>query len=228
MKNKSLIIAVFIIGLFLGLFLYLKSEVKTAEQSDSATAQIASDSEQFRVTPIESSTLIKSHSPIKGPFSAKVTLVEFLDPECESCAAMYPHVKKVSKEFEKDLRVDVRYMTFHGNSKYVANILEGTRAQNKYWEALELLFATQNKWANHHNPQPELIPEILKPLGLNMDKIIADAKSGKYDQQITEDMEDGRKAGVRGTPTFFVNGRMLEELGYESLRSSIQSKISKE
>lgn len=227
MKNKSFILLLAIVGIFVGLFVYFKKDVSPSSGPSAPVTQNGAPENSFRVVPVENSILIKSHSPIKGPFSAKATLVEFLDPECEACAAMYPYVKKVAKEFEKDLRIVVRYMPFHKNSKYVANILEGARAQNKYWEALELLFATQNQWANHHNPQPDLIPQILKPLGLNMEKIIADAQAGKYDQQINEDLEDGKKVGVRGTPTFFVNGKLLEELGYESLRSAIEQTISK-
>lgn len=225
MKNKSFILLLAIVGIFVGLFVYFKKDVSQSSGPSAPVAQSEASQNSFRVVPVENSVLIKSHSPIKGPFAAKATLVEFLDPECEACAAMYPYVKKVAKEFENDLRVVVRYMPFHKNSKYVANILEGTRAQNKYWEALELLSATQNQWANHHNPQPDLIPQILKPLGLNMEKIVADAKAGKYDQQINEDLEDGKKVGVRGTPTFFVNGKMLEDLGYEALRYSIEQSI---
>lgn len=221
MKNKSFYVALGIMGLFLLAFMYFKEEVKSG-----TTAVVADQGgQQFRVVPADNATLIKPHSIIKGPFSAKATLVEFLDPECEACAAMHPIVKKISKEFESDLRVVVRYMPFHQNSKYVANILEGARAQNKFWEALELLFSTQDQWANHQSPNPELIPEILKPLKINVDKIVSDAKAGKYDKQIMEDFEDGKKVGVSGTPTFFINGNMVEELGYESLRSAIKSKI---
>lgn len=224
MKNKSFYFALGIIGLFALLFVYLKEDVN----SGSNVLGNAQEESNFRVVPFDSRVLIKPHSPMKGPFAAKATLVEFLDPECEACAGMHPIVKKISKEFESDLRVVVRYMTFHQNSKYVANILEGARAQSRYWEALELLFATQENWANHQNPNPELIPEILKPLKINVDKIIADAKAGKYDKQIAEDFEDGKAVGVRGTPTFFVNGQMIQELSYESLRSVIEAKIAKE
>ncbi len=156
-----------------------------------------------------------------------MTVVEFLDPECESCGAMYPIVKKIYEEYKTEMRLVVRYMAYHQNSKYVANILEGARAENKYWEALELLFKTQGQWANHQNPNPDLIPEILKPLKLNIKKILTDAKAGKYDKQIMEDVEDGNKIGVRGTPTFFVNGNQLQELGYEALKNEIESKLDK-
>ena len=194
-----------------------KSATATAPAQAPAAAQ-----NNFRVVPADTSQLVKPHSITKGPANARVTLVEYLDPECESCARMNPYVKKIVKEFEKDLRVVVRYMPYHGNSKLVANILEGARAEGKYWETLDILFETQSQWANHHQPRPDLIPEILKPLGLNMKKIMADAQAGKFDQLIMEDAEDGKNLGVNGTPTFFVNGSKLEELGYEPLRLEIQ------
>ena len=62
---------------------------------------------------------------------------------------------------------------------------------------------------------------------LNIKKILTDAKAGKYDKQIMEDVEDGNKIGVRGTPTFFVNGNQLQELGYEALKNEIESKLDK-
>lgn len=226
MKNKFFIIAVLVFGGFLATFIFFKDQFKGNPPSSQYQATTSdSGAPPFSVVPVDNSILIKPHAPYKGAFAAKVTVVEFLDPECESCSAMYPVVKKIYEEFKSDIRIVVRYMTFHQNSKYVANILEGARAESKYWEALELLFETQDQWANHHNPNPDLIPEILKPLKLNIKKIVADAKSGKYDKQIAEDMEDGKKVGVRGTPTFFVNGSMVEELGYESLKSEIEARL---
>lgn len=84
-----------------------------------------------------------------------------------------------------------------------------------------MLFAKQDQWANHHNPNPDLIPEILAPLKLNMNKIVSDAKNGKYDKQILEDQADGKASGVTGTPTFFVNGHQVQELGYEALKGAV-------
>ncbi len=227
MKNKLFILALGVSGLFLALFMYLKDELKSNSMQNQNVFTNLNDKSTFKMIPIEQSLLIRPHSPVRGVSSAKVTVVAFLDHECESCIAMYPLVKKIYEEYKSDIKIVVRYMVFHQNSKYVANILEGTRAENKYWEALELLFEKQGLWANHQNPNPELIPEILKPLNLNMKKIIADAKAGRFDKQILEDMEDGKKVGVRGTPTFFVNGNQLTELGYDSLKKAIEFELKK-
>ncbi len=225
MKNKTFIFLIAVIVALAGLFFAFKNKFQSDQAVASAVNPTTSAENSFRMVPFENAELIKSHSPVLGLDSAKVTLVEFLDPECEACAAMSPYVKQILKEYQKDIRLVVRYMTYHKNSKYVANILEGARDEKKYWETLDLLFKTQSTWADHHNPKPELIPEVLKPLGLNLKKIIADAESGKFDQQIIEDFEDGKRLGVQGTPTFFVNGKKIEELGYESLKSAIDQQL---
>jgi protein-disulfide isomerase len=225
MKNKNLALMIAAIVLFGGLFFILKKNFSAQPTPAAVNVQNAESAQSFRMVPFEKELLIKPYSPTKGPASAKVTLVEFLDPECEACAATYPFVKAIMKEFGKDVKVVVRYMPFHQNSKYVANVLEGIRLQGKYWEALELLFATQNQWAAHHDPKPELIPEVLAPLGLKLDSVIADAKAGKYNQQVDQDFADGKAAGVRGTPTFFVNGVMVYELSFESLRAAVQNAL---
>lgn len=227
MKNKMFLIAIGIIALFAVSFLFLKEKWTPQAAPISVATEATPPAQQFQVVPADHSLLIKPHSITKGPATAKVTVVEYLDPQCEGCAAMAPVFKKITEEFKTDIKVVVRYMTYHQHSKYVANILEGARAENKYWETLELLFATQDQWASHQNPNPELIPEILKPLKLNLKKIIADAKAGKYDKQIEEDVEDGKKVGVQGTPTFFVNGNQVEELGYAPLKSAISEKLTK-
>lgn len=222
MKNKFFLISIVIIILFAGAFWGLSKNFKNKDSNLSNNqAHSVNTNGSFQVTPINSSTLVKPHAPLKGSVSAKVTVVEFLDPECEACSATYPFVKKIMQEFTNDIKLIVRYMPYHKNSMYAANILEGARAQGKYWEALELLFEHQNKWANHHNPNPDLIPEILAPLKLDMAKIITNAKNGKYNAQILEDEADGKLSGVTGTPTFFVNGHQLQELGYENLRGAI-------
>ena len=222
MKNKFFLISIIIVILFTGAFWGLSKNFKNKDPNLlNNQVQSVNTNGSFQVAPIGNNTLVKPHAPIKGNISAKVTVVEFLDPECEACSATYPFVKKIMQEFANDIRLVVRYMPYHKNSIYAANILEGARTQGKYWEALELLFAHQDKWANHHNPNPDLIPEVLAPLKLDMAKIVTNAKNGKYNAQILEDEADGKLAGVTGTPTFFVNGHQLQELGYESLRGAI-------
>lgn len=226
MKNKNVFIYAFgfliicLVG-FLSLRFFYKNGLNSNSQVNNS--QPGSESSVM----MREQLLVKPHSAVKGPSSAEVTLVEFLDPECESCAAMYPVVQKIFNEYQDKIKVVIRYMPYHPNSKYVANILEGTKEQGKYWETLEVLFKNQELWGDHHNPQPENIPQVLNSLKLNdFEKILTEARAGKFNKIIEEDFMDGKALGVTGTPTFFVNGQMVEELSYEGIKVLLDKELT--
>lgn len=222
-KSSIKIIAVAVLLTLVGAFLFFNGKNKKTEAQDVSLNQGPVVSS---VMPTDPATLLAAHSPSMGPDFAPVTLVEFLDPECEACKAMNPIVKKIMKEYDGKIRLVVRYMPFHGNSIYAATILEAAREQGKYWETLNLLFEEQDTWASHHDPKPEMIFEIIKPLKLDHAKIEAHLKAQSFSSQIQKDKEDGQLLGVRGTPSFFVNGMMLEELGYEPLKAAIEKRLA--
>jgi protein-disulfide isomerase len=172
------------------------------------------------------SVYVRPHSHFIGPADAKVTIVEFLDPECETCRAMYPMVKQVMAEFQGKARLVIRYMPFHQNSLFAASALEAAAEQKKYWELLEAMFAAQPMWADHHHPRPELIPEIAKQAGLDMDAFNQALSKPAHKQKVEIDQADGKTLGVNGTPTFFVNGKMLQQLGYEPLRALVAQELA--
>jgi protein-disulfide isomerase len=140
---------------------------------------------------------------------------------------MHPIVKRIIGDFDGKIRLVVRYMPFHSNSVYAATALEAARLQAKYWEALDLLLEKQPEWGSHHAPKPELIPGYLQTLGLNMDKLKKDMADPALAAIVQRDKEDGMALGVRATPSFFINGRPLTELGYGPLREMIVEEIDK-
>tara|TARA_B100000902_G_scaffold369622_1_gene394005 strand:+ start:104 stop:760 length:657 start_codon:yes stop_codon:yes gene_type:complete len=182
--------------------------------------------EEYRFLATEKSELfVRDYSPRLGDVDAPVYLIEFLDPECESCRAFYPLVKKILKQFS-DVQLVVRYAPFHGNSQFAVKILEATRKQNRYWDALEALFQNQPRWGSHHNPQPELIWEIIGSIGIDTEQIKKDMEDPSIAQIIKQDMEDLRTLGVRRTPTFFVNGVPLLDFSYDSLVQLVEQEIA--
>lgn len=174
----------------------------------------------------DSSMLIKPHNFVKGNNEAKVTIVEFLDPECEACRAMHPIMKSLMSEYEGKIKLVIRYMPFHGNSKLAAVMLEEARDQGKYEGALDVLFERQPEWADHAQPRPELIPELISLVGVDKSKLDALQLTSKHGWKVDLDQSDGVKLGVRLTPTFFVNGRMLNEIGYGPIRQAIEAALS--
>jgi protein-disulfide isomerase len=170
---------------------------------------------------------VRPHSPILGDKDAKIYLVEFLDPECESCKAFYPSVKQLLKLYPKKIKLVVRYVPFHRNSKHAIRVLEASRKQGKFWESIEIMFKTQSAWASHHDPKPKRVFDYLPAAGVVIDKLKEDMKSPEIDKVIAQDLEDARTLQVRATPTFFVNGRPLEKFGFEHLKNLVEEEINK-
>ena len=187
--------------------------------------------------PSVSENLVRTDSAAIGPADAKVTVVEFLDPECEACAAVSPQVKSLLKEYDGRVRFVVRYMPLHRNAKLAAQYIEAAGEQGKYWEMMEKLFAEQGEWGEKHgpaghNPAPtvpvsELFETYGKELGLNPEQLNAAAGQRKYAEKADRDLQDGRTLGVRQTPTFFVNGRRLARLSVADLRSLINEELNR-
>lgn len=171
--------------------------------------------------------LIRAHSPIKGDMNAPVTLVEFLDPECEACRSMHPIVKRLLAEYQGKVRLVIRYMPFHQNSLLAASALEEAREQGKFDQALDLLFEKQPQWGDHHAPRPELIPVLLKEIGMDEKTLDPKALIAKHGGKVETDKVDGENVGVRFTPTFFVNGKIINEIGYEPLKAAIEAELPK-
>lgn len=178
--------------------------------------------------------LIRPDSPSLGAADAPVTIVEFLDPECESCAAFAPAVKKILKDYEGRVRLVVRYMPLHPNSLTAATFTEAAGEQGKYWQAQEMLFQRQPEWGTKHGPNQgppadinTLFRKYAMELGLDTDKMNAAFAANKYKAKTERDRKDGETLGVRQTPTLFVNGRKLARLGESELRALIDDELKR-
>jgi protein-disulfide isomerase len=215
MQNKKLvgISLLVLIVLFIGLAYFYKNN-----QTQKETLLISSSNK----------SLVTAQSVSFGENKKNITIVEFLDPECESCAVFHPIMRKVYKEHYSDIKLVIRYLANHKNSKYAIKILEASREQNKYEEVLSLIFEKQPLWAEHNNEKPELIWTFLTQIeGLNIDKLKEDMKNPKIEEIIDNDAKDARILSVKGTPTVFVNEKKLERLSQKDLFDLVESEIYK-
>jgi protein-disulfide isomerase len=186
------------------------------------------------LTQAQTEGLIRDHSPTLGPANAKVTIVEFLDPECETCAVFGPIVKKMVKD-DPNIRLVVRYMPLHPNSVPAANFIEAAGEQGKYWEALDLLFQKQPEWGERHGapasaPKPDitaLFEKYARELGLDAEKVKSAVKENRFSAKIDRDKMDGQNLGARQTPSFFVNGRKLARFGEAELKALVAEELRK-
>jgi protein-disulfide isomerase len=176
-------------------------------------------------SPSVSENFIRPHSPSFGNSLGRTTVIEWFDPECESCRMIHPILKQIISEYKDRVHFVFRYMPYHENSMFAAAALEEARELGKYEEALDILFERQPEWGNHHAPRPELISELLAKLGIPKSKLEKNYLIEKHSKKIRMNESDGKAVGVRGTPTFFVNGHMLQELGEEPLRAAIKAAL---
>lgn len=171
------------------------------------------------------STFVREHSQTLGSDDAKVYLVEFSDPACETCSAFHPLVKNLMAANPGKIKLVVRYAPFHAGSDYFVKILEAARKQGKYWETLEVMYKSQRYWASHHNPQPRLIWRFLPRAGLDLEKIRNDMNDPEIAKLIKQDLADAKTLNVRKTPGFFVNGKPLSSFGYNQLKELVEAEI---
>lgn len=171
---------------------------------------------------------VRPHSPVFGNPAAKVTIVEFFDPSCEACRAFYPTVKGIVNASFGQVRLVVRYAALHKGSDTAVRIIEGARQQGKYWEVVEKVLADQPRWADHGNPQPDLIWDTIKDLGFDVAKAKSAAASPEVEQVLRQDTADMKALKVTATPGFFVNGTPLRDFGAVQLKALVDEEMKKQ
>jgi protein-disulfide isomerase len=176
---------------------------------------------------INQEALIRMHSPIIGAQNAKVTIVEFIDPACEACAAFYPFVKELIAKNPEQIRLVMRYAPLHQGAEQVIAVLEAARKQGKYWPALETVLATQDKWTKNHQAKVNLVLPLLAPLGLDMAQLQTDMQSSGIQIVIQQEIADAKALGVNKTPSYFVNGKPLLSFGYQQLSDLVDEALNK-
>ena len=168
---------------------------------------------------------IRSDSPQLGSDEAKVFLIEFMDPACETCAAFSPFVKRMMDAHPGKIKLVLRYAPFHDGADYFVKILEAAGKQGKYWETLEVMYKSQPHWASHHDPQPQKIWQFLPGAGLDLERLRRDMTDPALERMIARDLADARALDVRKTPGFFVNGKPLQTFGYQQLWELVKSEL---
>jgi protein-disulfide isomerase len=171
--------------------------------------------------------LASLHSPSLGDPGAKVHIVEFLDPACETCALFYPMVKDWLSQAPGQLRLSVRHVAFHTGADHAVRILEASRKQNKYWETLERMLASQREWVQNHTVMPERILPALGNLGLDMDRLLGDMQDPEVARRMEQDRKDSIVLKVAATPEYFVNGRPLPSFGQQQLLTLVREELAK-
>ena len=171
------------------------------------------------------SVVERQSAPVKGPDEAKVTIVEFFDPACGTCADFYPLVKQLIDQYPGKVRVMMRYAPLHTGSDEVVKMLEAAHLQGKFFPALELLFNNQQRWIVNHVSQPTRARGILNGMALDHEKLMTDMNSPGVSQAIQQDVTNGQALNIKATPEFFVNGKPLPSFGYQQLTRLVKDAV---
>jgi len=144
-----------------------------------------------------------SRDHLRGPATAPHSLIEYSDFECPPCAEARWVVKELEEELEDELCVVFRHFPLtqtHPHAQGAAEAAEAADAQGKFWLMHDRLFEHQDQL------EPEHLRSYAAHISLDMATFERDLRSGAPARHVAEDVESARKNGVRGTPTFFLDG----------------------
>jgi protein-disulfide isomerase len=136
----------------------------------------------------------------RGPENARVTLVEFGDYQCPSCAAYHPLVKELMKRYPNDLRLEFHHyplISIHPNAMQAAMAAEAAGEQGRYWEMHDLLFDFQDQWSRQANPEAEFLT-FAGRIGLNQNAFMQSLRSPDLQDRVLQDVVRAREANLEG------------------------------
>ncbi|MDP8212835.1 MAG: thioredoxin domain-containing protein [Candidatus Zapsychrus exili] len=165
------------------------------------------------------------HSQISGSKDSPITIVEFADFQCPYCAKFHGPILEVLKAYPGKVKYVLKNfpLGFHKEAKPASKAAFAAGEQGKYWEMVELLLE------NGKNLNQEKFEELAKEIGLNVKKFLKALKDNdaKYEEFIKKDIDLAGKIGVRGTPTFFLDGKKTRARNFEGFKKEIDAILNK-
>lgn len=161
--------------------------------------------------------------PSLGDPQAPVKVVIFSDFQCPYCAKVGSLLEYVLEHNPETIQVIYKQfpLPFHKNAQAAAIASLAAQNQGKFWEMHDLLFQHGQELTNDN------IETLAKEAGLDMERFNKDMTNADLAEQVNQDIQDGRQAGVRGTPTIIVNGRTLKERSPQGLQSLIDQELAR-
>ncbi|NJK88285.1 MAG: DsbA family protein [Myxococcales bacterium] len=163
-------------------------------------------------------------APTTGKKNAPVEVVVYSDFQCPFCSRVNPSIAKIKEDYKDKVLVAFKHypLSFHQDAKPAAIASLAAHKQGKFWEMHDKLFANQGALKEAD------LEKYAKEMGLDMPKFQADMKDPALAKWVDEDMAEGTKVGVRGTPATFINGRIVSGAQpYEAFKAIIEEELGK-
>jgi protein-disulfide isomerase len=164
-------------------------------------------------------------APVRGNPSAPVTIVEYGDFECPYCLRSRPTLKQILDSYPQQVKLVYKHfpLSFHRRAMNAHKASLAAGEQGKFWEMHDAIFDSPKDLA------PDTMRKHAEMLGLDLAKFDADYASERIAKKIADDQAEGRKALVRGTPAFFVNGKMISGAQpFDAFKREIDAALGKQ
>lgn len=152
----------------------------------------------------------------KGSLDAKVVIIEYGDYQCPGCSSMSARMNVIAEDYGDDILFIFRQFpmsSIHPNARAAATAAEVAGLMGKYWEMHETIYSNQSEWSSANaTDRTNVFASYAERIGLNKDEFreLYNSKPKEPTAKINFDTGIGKQAGVTGTPTFFLNGELLE------------------
>lgn len=156
--------------------------------------------------------VVEPSAHVRGPANAPVTVEEFSDFQCPTCARMHPVVKQLMAKYPQQVRVVFRHYplaTIHAYARESARAAEAAGMQGKFWEMADLLYEKQAEWSKAAPARPYFVT-YAQQLGLDAARFQQDIDSAGVVMRVGNDERRASARRFQGTPTFVINGRELK------------------
>ncbi|MEX0930672.1 MAG: thioredoxin domain-containing protein, partial [Candidatus Paceibacterota bacterium] len=167
---------------------------------------------------------------VKGNPDAEIVLVEYSDFQCPACAQFYPYVKEILEEHGDSLRFEYRHfplINIHPHAVPAARAAEAAGQQGEFFAMHDKLFENQSAWSNSAAPTVHF-EEYAEELGLDIDLYKRHINSSLIASAIQDDFNEAREQGYSSTPTFLLNGEVMQFQTFDSFIEQIEAAIGVE
>ncbi len=150
---------------------------------------------------------------VRGAQAGKVTLVEFGDFQCPACGIYEPIVRQATADNKDTLKVVFRHFPLtqiHRNALLAAKASEAAALQGKFWEMHDTLYDKQEEWGEAISARDFFI-SYATTLKLDVNKFKVDIDNRAIEDKILAELKEGVNLGIQGTPTFFINGKKVDQ-----------------
>ena len=163
-----------------------------------------------------------------GPANAPVTLDEYADFECPSCARLSEPLNQLAKEFGPRLRVVFHHcpLVEHKHALEASYAAEAAGLQGKFWEMHDTLYRDQDVWSNSSDPV-SLFSVYAMYISLNEQRFKIDMESDEVKARVASDARKSISLGIHTTPSVFINNRQIDSkrLNLDDLRQEIETAL---